>query len=582
MDSALDLASIQGNVIPGFNKDHQAFVFIHFPYREAALSWLHSLRNENTWDITSAEEVETFKKLRKLAEARRRGNEAHLVSACWLNIAFSPQGLQLLLEGSEDGLFDGELRENQFKRNRLPTPASPNAEVDVHALVVVAADRSRDLRKELDLQQARITRCGATVIDTWEGDTLPEGREHFGFKDGLSQPRVAGAPKTSRAVGALVNPGEFILGYNNATGAQELANPPLTRNGSYLVFLKLKQDVAAFRNAVASESKRTSIATEELEAATVGWFRDGRPLELPFKRLAHSGRAHPDREVLHGENPDRHRIIRRGIPYGAPLKGSKDDGQDRGLLFLGYQANIRTQFEHVWLSWLNNSDFPAEEVGTDPLVGHSTTPHQSRAALVARLDDDGGTAQLRLPEFVSLIYGGYFFSPSIPALARLADGVAATPVREKEIGMTFYRGQGIQGQGIQGLGMQPAPEPPTARIRLLNGGVPDYMGFFVQQNPYGIINDANLQVNLNDVELDGPAATSGLGTAPYSRSVIDFVQAQANQSSDPLADFRYWHFRGQDHRISKALRIWYTYDNPDDRPPFRGYILIGYAGPSWP
>ena len=53
----------------------------------------------------------------------------------------------------------------------------------------------------------------------------------------------------------------------------------------------------------------------------------------------------------------RHRILRRGMPYGPALaEGEDDDGADRGLLFVCMQASIARQFEIVQTQWCNDGN----------------------------------------------------------------------------------------------------------------------------------------------------------------------------------------------------------------------------------
>ena len=59
-----------------------------------------------------------------------------------------------------------------------------------------------------------------------------------------------------------------------------------------------------------------------------------------------------------------HRIIRRGIPYGNPEKN-----EEKGLLFLCYQADIANQYEFIQRVWCSNSHFPFTGLGGDPLIG---------------------------------------------------------------------------------------------------------------------------------------------------------------------------------------------------------------------
>ena len=89
-------------------------------------------------------------------------------------------------------------------------------------------------------------------------------REHFGFADGFSQPAVEGIADAERTNGGGVPlagggwrplaPGEFVLGYprrGHARGPEarlpRAPAAPYGRNGSYVVFRKLRQDVARFR-----------------------------------------------------------------------------------------------------------------------------------------------------------------------------------------------------------------------------------------------------------------------------------------------------------------------------------------------
>jgi hypothetical protein len=113
----------------------------------------------------------------------------------------------------------------------------------------------------------------------------------------------------------------------------------------------------------------------------------------------------------------RHRIIRRGMPYGKELEnGQGDDKADRGLLFLCYNAYIERQFETVQAQWCNDGD--AFGLGDD------------RDYLLGAAGDSGKMTipvRHRPPRFISrptdlVITRGaeYLFVPSRSALARLA------------------------------------------------------------------------------------------------------------------------------------------------------------------
>ncbi len=55
---------------------------------------------------------------------------------------------------------------------------------------------------------------------------------------------------------------------------------------------------------------------------------------------------------------ERHRLLRRGIPFGPPWP----DTGEHGLVFLAYQTSIVRQFEYVQRKWLNAQ-------GSDPARG---------------------------------------------------------------------------------------------------------------------------------------------------------------------------------------------------------------------
>jgi hypothetical protein len=108
--------------------------------------------------------------------------------------------------------------------------------------------------------------------------------------------------------------------------------------------------------------------------------------------------------------------------YGPPQDRTKlleDDGVDRGLLFMAYAGAITDQFQFVTHTWVNQADAPHHgepETGHDPLIS------QKIGARFIRLPIDGDVThdqQMALPEdaWVVMTGGGYFFTPSVSALA---------------------------------------------------------------------------------------------------------------------------------------------------------------------
>jgi hypothetical protein len=97
------LGQIQGNIIGGFNKDYQTFLFLKFNRADRGRSWLGSIIPE----IATSEEVKAFNALFKVV--RYRSGREGIVKASWTNIAFSHSGLKAL------GVNQGEL--DQFPKD---------------------------------------------------------------------------------------------------------------------------------------------------------------------------------------------------------------------------------------------------------------------------------------------------------------------------------------------------------------------------------------------------------------------------------------------------------------------------------
>jgi len=286
-----------------------------------------------------------------------------------------------------------------------------------------------------------------------------ESKEHFGFTDGLSNPILEGTRRFNEANESeqrisVVKPGEFILGYENERNdcishGGHSGSRDLGRNGTYLVFRQLQQDVAAFRKFVKDTATSCGESEERVAARMVGRGYDGEPLisgpagaaAMPRKpdqprndflyhfedRFgiacplgAHIRRANP-RDTI-GPDPDTalrlskmHRIMRRGRIYGDRLKAADppaDDGTKRGLYFICLNANIAGQFEFIQHSWLNNRHFNRLYDEVDAL-GHV----HARAMTVQ--DRPTNVRFEHLPQFITVKGGAYFFMPGINALRAL-------------------------------------------------------------------------------------------------------------------------------------------------------------------
>ena len=122
-----------------------------------------------------------------------------------------------------------------------------------------------------------------------------------------------------------------------------------------------------------------------------------------------------------------HRILRRGREFGrvlSPDDAMKPDAPDpeSGLHFICLNANIARQFEFVQNAWAMGVHFDRVANESDPLLG-------TRAPGVDGAPTDGFSLPradgpderiAALPQFVTVVGGGYFFLPGVRALRWLA------------------------------------------------------------------------------------------------------------------------------------------------------------------
>jgi Dyp-type peroxidase family len=449
---AADLEDIQGLVYSAWTDHrHAGFLFARLgDDPRAGRAWLDAVRQQAT----------------PAARHRRRIHGR-------LQVALSPAGLAALgVPADVIDMMAPEAAAGMATRQRVLADTAaetwqlggPGDRLD--ALVMIYARDAGTLASELAAQRRALVAAGAIVRADEIGWPMDE-REHFGFVDGLSQPFVAGLHREPRPGEDTIPAGEIILGYPNGYGRLPITpiwgDFDLGKNGSYLVFRKLGQDVAGLWSWIAGHARRlaggdaaaTEHLTELLGAKLVGRWRSGAPLTLapdrddpelasPQRRntfgflehdrdgmrcpiSAHIRRANP-RDARGGTAADsttvvgRHRIIRRGRSYGAPLPraaalAGHDDGVARGLYFLCLQSSIARGFEFIQQTWLANPGFLGLHCEPDPLLGSSAGKcHFTIPADPVRI------RLTNLPTVVTNLGGGYFFLPSLSALARIAAG----------------------------------------------------------------------------------------------------------------------------------------------------------------
>jgi Dyp-type peroxidase family len=329
----------------------------------------------------------------------------------------------------------------------------------IGAVLLLYARDDAELARLADEHRRILAATGVRIERELETSNL-DGFEPFGFRDGISQPIIEGLSRTG-SPGQTVRAGEFVLGYVNEHGHytdQALldAEGGIGRNGSYLVFRQLRQDVPGFWRFVDSVTRDPDgspdpAARDRLAAKMVGRWKSGAPLMLsPAEDDPQLG----DRNDFgyHHEDPDgarcpigshirranprdsldprpgtdrslainrRHRLLRRGREYGQGFSLEQvglDDGAERGLHFICLNANISRQFEFVQHTWVNSPKFAGLDDDADPLTG----PSQPYGGTFTVPSEAFRSRVTEMPRFVSVRGGAYFFLPGMRALRRLA------------------------------------------------------------------------------------------------------------------------------------------------------------------
>jgi Dyp-type peroxidase family len=377
----------------------------------------------------------------------------------WASVSLTFEGLKALgvPQASLDS-FAWEFRQGMAARapalgdvgeNAPDRWEPPFASQDIHIILTgVAPDQARLEAAVARAREAIAELPGVAAIWRQDCHAPPDEKEPFGFKDGISHPAIEGSGVPgSNPLERPLKAGELVLGYRDETGGFPAAPQPaiLGRNGTYVAFRKLHQNVAEFRRYLRANAAGPDDA-ELLAAKMMGRWRSGAPLALCplhddpalgadnarnnaflFRADDALGYMTPPGSHVRRCNPRDadvagvvrlHRMIRRGTAYGPllPEGVTEDDGADRGLMFAFVGAHLKRQFEFVQSEWINGGDFLGLGDAKDPIAaaadgaGAFSIP---RRPIPRRLRG--------LASFVVTRGGEYGFMPSLSALRWLAD-----------------------------------------------------------------------------------------------------------------------------------------------------------------
>jgi Dyp-type peroxidase family len=452
----IDVSDIQGFALKGYSFPYARFMFLELLHCKAAQSFIG-----------------------KILPLVTGGQKWKVKPSSTLNIAFTHKGL-VKLELPQPTLlsFPTEFQQGMKARGAILYDTGKNApghwdqvwkEDRVHVWLGVYAE-SRDALEERcsTLQKLMDDSAGARLLQNQDAcaiflDGKASPKEHFGYTDGFGNPDFKGAERecvpgqgklTDKGVWEALATGEFLLGYADEAGELPVAPIPhlLARNGTFMVYRKLHQNVKTFRDYLDQKGQQYPGGKERLASKFVGRWRDGTPVEISPDKMdpalvanrdrnndftyekdmdgqrcplgAHIRRTNPrDSFGFHGRLIDRRRIMRRGLPYGnyVPEGQPVRDEDEHGVIFMALNASLFRQFEFIQQQWIeygndahqgNDKDFLlGNHGGSGKFVVQGTTDPQDPPFVCADLLN-----------FVELRGGDYFFMPSLTALQMMAAG----------------------------------------------------------------------------------------------------------------------------------------------------------------
>lgn len=516
MTQKLDLLDIQGNIIRAYGRfgyPMARYVFFNIRHSARAREFVGTVTERVTTAVEWGE------------------GQGQIKQPDWtVNIAFAYQGLkQLELPRASLSGFSPEFISGMKDRRDIlgdDGPSSPenwdpiwaenrkNRDRDVHIFIALNA-RSPALLEEgyaWLTGVAKQYRDAVAILNGHRGEHgalydyqdvkavmengQPTAKEHFGYTDGIGDPVFEGAPNYDLNVRgrgkqledgswAPLATGEFLLGHIDEAREYPPAPEPilLSRNGTYMVYRKLHENVATFDAYLDEQGRKYPGGKELLAAKFVGRWRDnGAPLvkapdaeskqkfdaefaaadqagkdkllsdftfdddmsgaKCPFS--SHIRRINPraSLQMVKGSKPgsmifnkdafdtpgalsNRRRILRRGLPYGEVKDRSRDDG-NHGIVIMMLNTDINRQFEFVQQEWINYGNDFQEGSDKEILLGNHNADDKFPSKAVLQVDPNSDQAPYmlsKIPRFIETRGGEYFFVPSLTALRMIAQGV---------------------------------------------------------------------------------------------------------------------------------------------------------------
>ena len=518
MTKALDLCDIQGNVVRAYGRfgfPVARYLLLNISEGVGGRSWLAETLPDITNSATWSDDPGGF--------ARPKTT---------LNIAINHAGLvafELPVESlnsfSTEFAMGMKMRKDITGDIDLSSPEhwdpvwrSDDASKAVHVLLTINASTREELETQYEKVCKQIAKSLGTVtlLDGHRGQNgcllpyqeahiifengKPTSKEHFKYTDGIGDPYFEGIQDPPSRVNGRgkqmadgtwkpLATGEFLHGHLDEAREYPPAAAPilLSRNGTYMVYRKLHQNVASFDALLEREGATYPGGAELMAAKFVGrWRKTGAPLVNAPDKTSHdqwkkdfdnaskeqqdamlsnftydddmSGARCPISSHIRRLNPraslelkagkapgefvrntgsiaklnafntpgalaNRRRVLRRGLPYGDSTDRTNDNG-DHGVIMMMLNADIGRQFEFVQQQWVNYGNDFREANDKDVILGNRSDDIPSSVIHPADPEGDAPPRFVNnIPRLVETRGGDYFFVPSLTALRLIARGL---------------------------------------------------------------------------------------------------------------------------------------------------------------
>jgi Dyp-type peroxidase family len=420
-----DLDNVQGDIYYMFPKKFEQFIFFTISDLDQFRTDLDTYRPE----VTTAKQ--TIDNIQNIHD--HPGSNLDIVSS---QIAFSQAGLIYLNPKGGSSLSDPHFDNGSMEKEKsilgdMRTWDEVFQGGKVHGVILVTAGEKTTCDNKGDSIQQMFSKSIKDIV-TMDGRVRNGEGEHFGWRDGISQPALQGL-SVAHPGQRVVSPGVIIMGYPGdpvIDNPQNIQRPKYTKDGSFMIFRKLEQAVLSLEDYInknySSIPASNPLYGKDLTkkerkdlfgARMVGRFKTGAPLALtPYRDnstytdpslinnfdyttgntdppncpfAAHIRKTAPRNldPLVQKQYLDSVVIVRAGIPYGDDVTKAERDAwkkltdeqksqqtSPRGLLFVCYQSSIANGFFLQTTGFANNDFFPITSVvpqkhGQDPIIG---------------------------------------------------------------------------------------------------------------------------------------------------------------------------------------------------------------------